>query len=106
VSPIDQSTLGTLPRRRIYAFSWPTERREAVPDKEARLPGVQHSRLADVRRFSITMLRGRLGSVTLSGLAVLPGDSGSSSNNKTHAAKLPVLGMVAGFACYFISFLW
>jgi hypothetical protein len=44
---------------------------EAVPDKEARLPGVQHSRLADVRRFSITMLRGRLGSVTLSGLAVL-----------------------------------
>jgi hypothetical protein len=72
VSPIDQSTLGTLPRRRIYAFSWPTERGEAVPDKEARLPGVQHSRLADVRRFSITMPRGRLRSVTPSGLAVLP----------------------------------
>src|SRR5271156_3851167 len=72
MSPIDQSTLGTLPRRRIYAFSWPTERGEAVPDKEARLLGVQHSRLADVRRFSITMPRGRPRSTTLSGLAVLP----------------------------------
>jgi hypothetical protein len=72
VSPIDQSTLGTSPRTRIYAFSWPTERGEAIPDKEARLPGVQHSRLADVRRFSITTPRGCLRSMTLSGLAVLP----------------------------------
>lgn len=72
MSPIDQSTLGTLPRRRIYAFSWPTERGEAILYKEARLPGVHHSRLADVRRFSIKMPRGRLRSVTLSGLAVLP----------------------------------
>jgi hypothetical protein len=38
-----QSTLSTLPRRRIFAFDWPTERRETAPDKEARLPGVQHS---------------------------------------------------------------
>jgi hypothetical protein len=72
MSPIDQSTLGTLPRKRVYAFSRPTERGESVLDKETRLPGVQHSRLADVRRFWITMSRGRLRSVTLSGLAVSP----------------------------------
>ena len=31
--------------------------------------------------------------------------SSSSSSSKTHVAKLPILGMVAGLACYFITML-
>lgn len=79
--------------------------REAVLDKAARLPGVQRSRLAGVRGFWITKPRrspGTRDSVRIG--RPTQENSCSSSNSKSHVAKIPVMGMVTGFTCYFIGF--